>query len=154
MMSRCAVTIVLALATLSVPQLTWAQAPAAATPVMQAFDEYEAIRVQLAGDKFDNVSRHATALAPLAGRVAGKNAQAAASRLASSKTLAAARTEFVSLSTELVPKFLEAKLPGVHGFMCPMKDSGTWAQRSDKIENPYFGKAMLNCGTEIKTASR
>jgi hypothetical protein len=152
MMNRCAVTVLLAVAALCAPQAARAQTPAAATPVAQAFDEYEAIRVLLADDKFDNVGRHATALVPLAGRVGGKNAQAAASRLASTKTLAAARTEFVTLSSELVPKFLEAKLPGVYGFMCPMKDSGTWAQRTDKIQNPYFGKAMLNCGTELKAS--
>jgi hypothetical protein len=152
MMSRGTVMVMLAVSGFCVPQVAWAQAPATAAPVMQAFDEYEAIRVLLAGDKFDNVGKHASALVPLAGRVAGKNAQAAATRLAASKTLAAARTEFASVSTELVPKFLEAKLPGVHGFMCPMKDSGTWAQRSDKIENPYFGKAMLNCGTEIQAS--
>lgn len=126
-------------------------APTSGTPVMQAFDRYEAIRVALSQDKIDLVSQEATALAPLAGQLAGEEAQASASRLASATTLNRARLEFISVSSELVPKFLDAKLPAVHGFMCPLQDGRTvtWAQRSVTIQNPYFGKAMLDCGTEL-----
>ena len=82
----------------------------------------------------------------------GKEAEAAASRLAAAGTVADARLEFISVSSELVPKFLEAELPEVHGFMCPAKNHGDliWAQRSDEIQNPYFGSAMLDCGSEIQ----
>lgn len=125
-----------------------AAAQTAATPVVQAFDHYEAIRVALAQDKIDTVATHANALAPLAGQMAGKNAQAAADRVAAAKTLDSAREQFGVLSAALVPKFLEAKLPGVHGFMCPMKNV-PWAQRTLTLGNPYYGKAMLTCGNEI-----
>jgi hypothetical protein len=126
-----------------------ASAQTAASTVAQAFDHYEAIRVVLAQDKIETVSAHATALAPLAGQLAGSAAQATAERLASAKTINNARDQFAILSTALVPKFLEAKLPGVHAFMCPMKKA-SWAQRTNQLENPYYGKAMLTCGTEIK----
>ena len=127
-------------------------APPPDTPIMQAFNTYEAIRVSLSGDSMDAVGEQATELVPLAEQVAGEEAEAAASRLAAAGTVADARLEFISVSSELVPKFLEAELPEVHGFMCPAKDHGNliWAQRSDEIQNPYFGSAMLDCGSEIQ----
>jgi hypothetical protein len=85
--------------------------------------------------------------------VAGKEAEAAVQRLRTAKTLDQARTEFGTVSQALVPKFLEAKLPGVSGYGCSMKANAIWAQKGDAIENPYFGKAMLNCGVKL-TASR
>lgn len=141
------------LVAVSVCALSYACTPARATPLVEAFDHYEAIRVSLSGDTLDDVGEHAEALAPLASQVGGDAAGAAASRLAGATTLTDARLEFLSVSTALVPKFLEAKLPGVHGFMCPINDGSTasWAQRSDQIQNPYFGKAMLDCGAKIPT---
>ncbi len=122
------------------------------TPVMQAFDHYEAIRASMADDQFDTVVQHAMALSPLAGQVAGEEAQAAASRLASATTINRARIEFIALSSELVPRFLEAKLDDVHGFMCALKDgrTATWVQRSAAIQNPYFGHSWPDCGEEIQ----
>ena len=124
------------------------------TPVARAFEHYEAIRVVLAQDKMDNIRTHATALAPLAGQLVGKNAQASAERVAMAKTINDVRDEFAVLSVALVPKFLLAKLPGVRGFMCPMKKDAYWVQRGTALENPYYGKAMLACGGEILVAAR
>jgi len=126
-------------------------AQSAATPVAQAFEHYEAIRARLAADQLDTVATHAGALAPLAGQVAGTAAQAAAERIATAKTIEAVRDQFMVVSAALTPKFLDAGLPGVHAFMCPMKKA-PWAQRSTAMENPYYGKAMLACGTEIKAS--
>ncbi|NOT27758.1 MAG: DUF3347 domain-containing protein [Acidobacteria bacterium] len=126
----------------------WAVAQTA-TPVAQAFEHYEAIRVVLAGDGMETVSTHAKALVPFAGQIAGTAAQAAAERVAAAKAIDRAREEFAALSAALVPKFLDARLPGVHAFLCPMKKA-SWAQRTDTMANPYYGKAMLACGSEIK----
>lgn len=48
-----------------------------------------------------------------------------------------------------MPKFIEAKVPGVHGFMCPMLQK-TWVQKGLEIQNPYYGKSMLSCGSALK----
>lgn len=125
-----------------------AVAQSGGTAVAQAFDHYEAIRASLADDTLDTVGTHAKALAPLAATVSGKDAQVAVERLASAKTLQDARDQFVGVSTALVPVFTKANLPGVHAFMCPMKNAG-WAQRGTQVQNPYFGKAMLSCGAEV-----
>jgi len=148
MMARYALPILAAAGAACVLSAACAQAP---TPVMQAFDHYEAIRASMADDQFDTVAQHAMALAPLAGQVAGEDAQAAASRVASAESINSARIEFIALSSELVPRFMEAKLDDVHAFMCPFKNggTGTWVQRSATIRNPYFGHAWLDCGEEI-----
>ena len=117
---------------------------------VEAFDHYEAIRVALAKDGTTDVAKHAAALAPLAGALAGKEAEAAAKRVQAAKTINQARDEFGTLSQALVPKFLDAKVPGVTGYACAMKANAVWAQRGTGIENPYFGKAMLNCGAPLK----
>lgn len=130
-----------------IPAFAFAQAN---KQVAQAFDHYEAIRVALTRDGVAEVASHAAALAPLAGAIAGKEAEAAANRVRAAKTLEQARDAFGDLSMMLVPKFLDARLPGVTGYMCSMKSNATWAQRGESIENPYFGKVMLNCGVAIR----
>ena len=116
-----------------------AAAQTAGSTATQAFEHYEAIRIVLAQDQMEMVATHADALAPLAGKLAGSAAQTAAERLATAKTIDSARDQFAILSTALVPKFLEAKLPGVHAFMCPMKNA-SWAQRTNQLQNPYLRK--------------
>lgn len=119
------------------------------TPEAEAFEHYEQIRVVLASDQVEGIGEPAEALAPLAGRVAGNGAKAAAEQLASTKSLDDAREFFGALSASLVPKFLDAGLPGVYGFTCAMKKQ-PWAQRTKAVENPYFGKSMLTCGDPIE----
>jgi hypothetical protein len=118
-------------------------------PVERAFEHYERIRVALAQDTTENVSVEAKALSPLAREIAGEEAERAAASLAQAKTLENAREQFGALSEALVPKFVEARLPGVQGYVCSMKQR-RWAQRGTTAANPYFGKAMATCGTPIK----
>lgn len=131
-----------------VPAAT-AFAQSGGTPAAQAFDHYEAIRTSLASDTLDGVGTHAKALAPLAGRVSGKEAQAAVEQLGAAKTLQEARDQFAAVSAALVPAFTKADLPDVHAFMCPMKKNANWAQRGLQAQNPYYGKAMLTCGAVV-----
>jgi hypothetical protein len=120
----------------------------------RAFDHYEAIRTALARDTMENVATNARALAPLAATLAGKDAEAAANRVRAAKDLAEARDQFGNLSLVLVPKFMDAKLPGVVGFMCTMKPNAVWAQKGDALQNPYFGKVMLTCGMPLEKERR
>jgi hypothetical protein len=121
------------------------------TGAARAFERYEAIRAALVRERLADVPANAAALVPLASALAGQGAAASAERVRVAKTLAQARQEFGDLSLILVPKFLEAKLPGVVGFACAMKPNAVWAQRGDSIENPYFGAVMLNCGAPLRS---
>mgnify|MGYP000176567725 CR=1 FL=1 len=39
----------------------------------------------------------------------------------------------------------------LHVFECPMAQGyGKWVQRGEKLENPYMGKSMPNCGSASK----
>jgi hypothetical protein len=153
MKSRYAVAALSVLVAVCAHGVACTEATAPDTPVGRAFDTYEAIRRSLADDTMDGVRQEAAVLVPLAGQIAGEEAQAAASRLAAAETLNSARLEFIAVSSALVPMFLEARLPGVRGYQCAIKDRGTatWAQRSERVQNPYFGKLLPNCGEELPT---
>ena len=114
-------------------------------------DPYLAIANALAADKFDGVAAHAkaieTAAAPL-----GKEASAmatGASKLAGAKDIVAARTAFGDLSSALVDYATKTKstFPAdVKVAYCPMADK-PWLQKDKDIKNPYYGGAMLSCGS-------
>lgn len=114
--------------------------------------QYEAVRAALAAD---NLAAAKTAAAPLAkdlAAVAQESTKAqpaadAAKKLASAGSLAAARDAFKAVSKRAVHY-----ATGKEGYFvanCPMVDGGEgdWVQTSNKISNPYFGKAMLTCGS-------
>jgi len=65
---------------------------------------------------------------------------------AKANSLADARAAFEKLSTKA--KGLITGQSGFYVVHCPMLKKD-WVQTSDKIENPYGGKAMLTCG-EVK----
>ena len=115
----------------------------------RVFEPYEAVRAALSADKLDGIAEHSKNLAPLAGEFAGPEAQLAADRLGKASDLKAARDAFGALSKLLVPKLVEAKLAGVYAFACSMVKL-PWAQRGEKVQNPYMGKAMPTCGTPYR----
>ena len=115
-------------------------------PVTVAFDHYESIRVALAADHMTDVPRHAKALAVVADELGVPAAKAAAEQIAATTDIKAAREHFGPLSTALIPRFEKAKLKDVHVFTCSMVGQ-SWAQKGKAIENPYYGKSMLACGT-------
>lgn len=133
--------------------LVWATASIAAaaeqSSVERAFEHYERIRTALAQDTTRGLAGEAAALSRLAGEIAGEQAARMAAALAEAKDIAAARERFAALSDALVPEFLDAGLPDVHGFVCSMKGA-RWVQRGGSPANPYYGKAMPACGTPIK----
>ena len=88
--------------------------------IAKAFAHYEAIRAALAADHVKDVSRHATALAPLAEQVGGKSARESADMVGAAKDLKAAREQFGKLSAALLPAFEKAHLEGVNFFTCSM----------------------------------
>lgn len=125
-------------------------APTSHAAAGRAFESYEAVRVALAGDRFDaTTAAEARTLVPLAEEVGGETFKQAAETLAAAADIKAARKAFGELSKLIVPKFQEAALDGVRLFECPMVKQ-PWAQRGSKIENPYFGKSMPTCGNPIK----
>jgi hypothetical protein len=119
-----------------------------ASPARQAFEHYEGVRTALSADQLDLVEPHARLLAGQVEAVGGPEAKKAAEALVAATTLEDARTAFGNLSTILVPIFQAEAIPGTTAYMCTMKDK-PWVQRGDKVENPYYGKSMLTCGSVL-----
>lgn len=117
--------------------------------VARAFAHYEAIRVALAADKVTDIARHAADLAPLAEKLGGKDARQSAEMVGAAKELKTAREQFGKLSAALLPAFEKARLDGVNFFTCSMVNQ-SWAQKGKDVQNPYYGKSMLTCGTPKK----
>jgi Cu(I)/Ag(I) efflux system membrane fusion protein len=74
--------------------------------------------------------------------------------------LASARRDFLPFS-EAVANYsmhVRAHLPKLRVFRCPMSntlgeglpENAKWIQLSDKLQNPFFGREMLECGVEVK----
>ncbi|MEZ5318128.1 MAG: hypothetical protein R2752_12060 [Vicinamibacterales bacterium] len=132
--------------TLAIAPAVWAQE----RPVDRAFAAYDRIHAALVQDSLEGVAAAAAALRPLAADLAGRDAGMAADALAKATTLDEARARLAPLSDALVPKFLDANIPGLKGFVCTMKNA-RWVQRGDAVANPYLGKAMPTCGVPIKS---
>ncbi len=139
-----------------VTALVFALAPLAAIPsaqdnnaqALQLFAHYEGVRAALSSDSLADATPHAKLLAAQIEALGGADGKKAAEKLAAATTIDDARTAFGDVSTILVPVFQAAAIPGTSAYMCGMKQK-PWIQRGDKVENPYYGKAMLTCGSAL-----
>jgi hypothetical protein len=93
---------------------------------------------------------------PANNRKAYKSLQASLSTQATSLSketdLAKQRIIFANLSANMVSLIKLYPVQGEALFIdyCPMKNA-VWISKSKQIENPYYGNAMLNCGSVKET---
>lgn len=120
--------------------------------------QYEAVRAALAADDLAGVKKAAAAVVtesktpptePLTPEQKERQDSFAATvkKIATADSLATARDAFKPLSKRAI-HYAEGK-PGYFVAHCPMvaNNEGDWVQVSKAISNPYFGKAMLTCGS-------
>jgi Cu(I)/Ag(I) efflux system membrane fusion protein len=153
--------------------------PAAGTPtrplnaeVHRAISDFlkatDAVREALAADdlaRFNTTAKElhpAVAALPKDAVPAALAAAAAAAHLPEAADLPAARKAFYPLSMALVEAVRglreEKDFPGLRLYQCPMMKqafpgapkAAAWFQYGEPIQNPWFGPAMLDCGTELK----
>lgn len=148
-----------------------ADAPTDASPMTEALDAYLAVHDALVQDDAAGAAAHgahfATAFAALAeappagdphfwhSRSADVAAvRTAASALAGAEPLDAARVAFGEMSVPFARLLEAAGTPEGYAlarFTCGMyrqaPEGGVWLQRDGDTRNPYFGTAMLTCGT-------
>ena len=134
----------------------------------------DAIRAALSGDDLDAFNQHAARLHELIPALlnAFDNTPEwqpfiakieATGHLESAADLKTARKEFYALSTAVVElaQKLRAQSSGFGSlkvYQCPMlkqafpgaPSKGLWVQVEGPLRNPYFGAAMIDCGSEIK----
>jgi hypothetical protein len=141
-------TIMLATLTL----VTALGAPVSAADLPAALvDPYLKIHAALAADQFDGVPAHAAAIEKAAASL-GADAEkmvAGAKKLGEAKDIAAARSAFGDLSlaiTEYAEKTKSGLGSDVRVAYCPMANK-PWLTKDQTIRNPYYGAAMLTCGS-------
>jgi hypothetical protein len=114
-------------------------------------DPYLQVQVALASDKFDGIGALAQAIEKAAAGL-GADAEAivaGAKKLSAAKDIAAARTAFGDVSTALEAYAQKTKSgfgPDVRLAYCPMANK-PWLTKDKTIRNPYYGAAMLTCGS-------
>ena len=142
----------LMIATACAPAPQTSNTPAAGSTLSASIvDPYLRIQEALADDKMDGVKENAGQVATASASLGAPAAKidTAAVQLASAGGLEDARTKFATLS-EAVDDYmtgLHLKAPeGVRVAFCPMVQK-PWLQKGEAIENPYYGKEMLTCGT-------
>jgi len=111
-----------------------------------AFQYYVACQEALAVDDY---SEAGAALEKLAAESTG-DLKRLAQEAAQAPDIESMRLAFIPLSDEVA----KADLPG--GYIiafCPMANNSqgaNWIQKDGDIRNPYFGSAMLDCGSIVK----
>lgn len=116
----------------------------------KTMEQYEMVRAGLASDELAAAKNGATNLVTaIEEEFAGSKPMIDASqKLAASESLDDARAAFQVISKELV-KLVQGQ-PGFFVVNCPMMKDGIWVQTTEKIGNPYMGKAMPECGEIVK----
>ena len=88
-----------------------------------------------------------------------ENTAVVANKILNAKDIASQRKDFTALSTDLIALFKNVELTSgkVYVQHCPMANKGNggdWLSSVEKIQNPYYGDEMMECGAvveEIKT---
>ena len=114
-------------------------------------DPYVKIQTALAADSFDVVRANAGTIATAATSLGAPamKIDTAALQLASAADLADARAKFGTLSEAIDTYMTGLKLvapEGVRVAFCPMVQK-PWMQEGSTLANPYYGSAMLTCGS-------
>lgn len=125
--------------------------------------DYEALRAALAGDRISDVSSIAIRLEqsiktskvqmPEAIKNHLDSVGLTATKLKTIKSADDIRAAFGELSRPVVTLLTEQSTlaRGRYVFKCPMaKGYQKWVQTSEKLENPYMGGRMLQCGYAVK----
>jgi Cu(I)/Ag(I) efflux system membrane fusion protein len=126
----------------------------AADTINAVLEPYFRIQTALVDDRMETLKNDALLVAQGADGLgaAGKPIEAAATALSQTKDIGAAREAFGRLSDAVIAYAESTKTsPGadVATVYCPMVKK-SWLQKNGEVKNPYFGKAMPNCGEKKK----
>jgi len=116
------------------------------------YTSYIKLKDQLVATQLENAKPAATALATaLKGFEGCENAAIIANKIAEAKDIKTQRAAFTDLNVEIIPVFKHAALTAgtIYVQHCPMAnngDGGDWLSSEKKIQNPYYGDEMMECG--------
>jgi hypothetical protein len=117
---------------------------------------YLALKDALVATKFDEAKSAAEALSKslINTNVMG-SILASTYTIAKAKDIATQRKEFTNLSNDMITLFKKSTLSSGTIFVqhCPMAnegEGGDWLASEKKIQNPYYGSEMMECGAVIE----
>ena len=125
------------------------------TSINQAFKCYEDLKDVLVTSNASEARIAAAELGAALRKVKGsENTAVLADKIANSTDLSDQRTNFTSLSNEVITLFKQSEISSgsIYVQYCPMANEGEggfWLSSQKEIMNPYYGDEMLNCG-EVK----
>mgnify|MGYP001571388106 CR=1 FL=1 len=122
-------------------------APAPATDSPSYAKDYLALQDALASDQL--VEARAAAARLLESAKGQKVFVAQAKKISAAQTLTEARKFFKALSEEAIRGSKGAFGADSEVVSCPMAQA-RWIQKKGSVRNPYYGKAMLECGEKAE----
>lgn len=116
------------------------------------YASYIKLKDELVATKYEQAKPAASELAAaLKGFEGCENAATIAGKISEAKDIKAQRAAFTDLNVELIPVFKHTALTAgtIYVQHCPMAnngDGGDWLSSEKKIQNPYYGDEMMECG--------
>ena len=127
---------------------------AATDPMGSIVDAYLRIQEALVADRIDTIAVDGRAIVAAAARL-GTVADpigAAAAPFDAANDITSARVAFGTLSDRVIAMVRSSNAgadPGLSVAFCPMAQK-YWMQQGQTIRNPYYGRAMVDCGRVVK----
>ena len=120
------------------------------------YTDYLALKDALVATNADQAKSAAKKLAvSLKGYAGCENTAITAAKIETAKDISAQRTAFTSLSADVIALFKHASLNKgtIYIQHCPMANNGEggdWLASEKKIQNPYYGSEMMECGAVLE----
>ncbi len=120
------------------------------------YTDYLALKDALVATNADEAKVASTKLGESLKAYAGcENTAITAAKIGNAKDIAAQRTAFTSLSADVIALFKHASLTAgtIYVQHCPMANNGEggdWLASEKKIQNPYYGSEMMECGAVLE----
>ena len=124
--------------------------------VQAIYNGYIALKDALVAAKFEDAQKAAAVLKTDLSAYKGCESTAlTAEKIAAAKDIKAQRALFTALSADVIALFKHADLIKGNIFVqhCPMAnngDGGDWLASEKKIQNPYYGDEMMDCGRVVE----
>ncbi|MBC7616544.1 MAG: DUF3347 domain-containing protein [Pedobacter sp.] len=124
--------------------------------VSQIYTDYLRLKDALVATKFDESKSAAKSLvSSLKGYAGCENTALTAGTIVTAKDIATQRKAFTSLSADVIALFKHAAFSNgtIYVQHCPMANNGNggdWLSSEKKIQNPYYGSEMMECGAVLE----
>jgi len=121
------------------------------------YDDYINLKNSLVATKYGDAQQSAAKLkASLASYPGCENTALIAGKISGAKDIAEQRKEFTLLSSDVIAMFKHTEINGgsIYVQHCPMANNGNggdWLSSDKKIQNPYYGDEMMECGAVLET---